>query len=167
MIPTNYLYQLGKPKKETELSSFTTTILDKEANRVNNIFLSCSKINGVILKSGETFSFCDTIGEVSDSTGYKEADMLDANGKIFKGLSGGICQVSSTLYNAVLQTPEIEVIERHAHSKQVPYVEKDKDATIDSNSNLDFKFKNNTDSDIKIYASCTDKEVTVRIMRLE
>lgn len=167
MIPINYLYQLGKPKKEVEISSFTTNLLDKESNRVSNISLSCSKINGAILKSSETFSFCDTIGEVSDSTGYKEADMLDANGKIFKGFSGGICQVSSTLYNALLQIPNIEIIERHTHSRRVYYVEKDKDVTIDSNSNLDFKFKNNTGSDIKIYATCTDKDVTVKIMRLE
>lgn len=167
MIPINCLFQLGKPKKETEVSSFTTNILDKESNRVNNISLACNKIDGFVLKSGETFSFCDTIGEVSDNTGFKKADMLDAKGEIFKGFSGGVCQVSSTLYDAVLQIPNIEIIERHTHSRRVYYVEKDMDATIDSNSNLDFKFKNNTTTDIKIYANCTEKDVTVKIMRLE
>lgn len=167
MIPINCLYQLGEPKTEVNISSFTTNILDKEANRVNNISLSCNKINGYILKSGETFSFCDTIGETSEDTGFKKADMLDAKGKIFKGFSGGICQVSTTLYNALLQVPNIEIIERHTHSRRVYYIEKDKDVTVDSNSNLDFKFKNNTGYDIKIHASNTNEEVTVKIMRLE
>ncbi len=157
----------SKPKQEVNISSFSTNILDKESNRVSNISLSCSKINGYILKSGETFSFCDVVGEVSDNTGFKKADMLDANGEIFKGFSGGICQVSTTLYNALLQIPDIEIIERHTHSRRVYYVEKDKDVTVDSNSNLDFKFKNNTGYDIKIYASNTNEAVTVKIMKLE
>ncbi len=157
----------SNPKKEVNIASFNTNILDKEQNRMNNISLSCSKLDEYILKSGETFSFCDIIGETSENTGFKEADMLDANGKIFKGFSGGICQVSTTLYNALLQIPNIEIIERHTHSRRVYYIEKDKDVTVDSNSGLDFKFKNNTGYDIKIYASNTNEEVTVKIMKLE
>ena len=155
------------PKKETEISSFSTELLDKTPNRVNNIAITCSKINETIIKNGDTFSFCNAVGEVNDSTGYKEADMFDAKGNIFKGYGGGTCQVSSTLYNAVLNINGIEIIERHAHSKRVYYVEKDKDAAIDVPSKLDFKFKNNTGNDIKIYASNTDKEVTMKIMKME
>lgn len=155
------------PKKEIEISSFSTNILDKTPNRVDNISLTCSKINEFVVHSGETFSFCDTVGEVSSNTGYKEADVLDRYGKPFKGYGGGNCQVSTTLYNAVSQISNIEIIEKHEHSKQVYYVEKNKDAAVDSNSKLDFKFKNNTDYDIKIYASNTDEEVTVKIMKLE
>lgn len=151
------------PKKEVEVSSFTTNILDQTPNRVDNISLTCSKINEIVVKPGETFSFCDLVGEVNSSTGYKEADVLDAQGKPFKGFGGGNCQVSSTLYNAVLQITNVEIIERHSHSKKVYYVETDKDAAVDSASKLDFKFKNNTGNDIKIYASSTDKEVTVKI----
>ncbi len=89
------------------------------------------------------------------------------NGKPFKGFGGGNCQVSSTLYNAVLQLNNIDIIERHSHSKRVYYVEKDKDAAVDSKSKLDFKFKNNTGNDIKIYASNTNQTITVRLVKLE
>ncbi len=160
-------YSTSAPKKETEISSFTTDILDQTPNRVDNIALTCSKINGIIVKQGETFSFCNTVGKVSSDTGYKEADVLDAEGKPFKGYGGGNCQVSSTLYNAVLEIQNLEIVERHEHSKRVYYVEKDKDAAVDSSSNLDFKFKNNSENDIKIYASNTDKDITIRLMKLE
>ena len=152
-------YSTSAPKKETEISSFTTDILDQTPNRVDNIALTCSKINGIIVKQGETFSFCNTVGKVSSDTGYKEADVLDAEGKPFKGYGGGNCQVSSTLYNAVLMA-NLEIVERKN-------VEKDKDAAVDSSSNLDFKFKNNSENDIKIYASNTDKDITIRLMKLE
>lgn len=89
---TNYSTTLPSPmpspKKETEISKFTTNILDKTPNRVDNISLTCSKINEIIVKNGEVFSFCDTVGEVSSATGYKEADILDAKGKPFKGYGG-------------------------------------------------------------------------------
>lgn len=79
----------------------------------------------------------------------------------------GSCQVSSTLYNALLEINNIEILEKHEHSKQVYYVPKGKDAAVDFPSKLDFRFKNNTGNDIKIYASNTNEDVTVKIMRLE
>lgn len=168
---TNYSTALPSvspsPREEIEVSSFTTNILDKTPNRIDNITLTCSKINEITVKNGETFSFCDTVGEVSSATGYKEADILDKNGKPFKGYGGGSCQVSSTLYNAVLEIDNIKILERHEHSKRVYYVDKDKDAAVDFPSKLDFRFKNNTGNDIKIYASNTNEDVTVKIMRLE
>lgn len=164
---TSYSTTSPEQKKEVEIATFSTKILDQTPNRVDNISLTCSKINEIIVKNGENFSFCDTVGEVSSSTGYKEADILDAEGKPFKGFGGGNCQVSTTLYNAVLEIDNIEILERHEHSKRVYYVEKDKDAAVDSASKLDFRFKNNTGNDIKIYANSTDKEVTVTIKSLE
>lgn len=85
---TNYSTSLPSPKIELEVSTFTTNILDKTPNRVNNITLTCNKINEMTIKNGETFSFCDAVGEVSSATGYKEADILDAKGKPFKGYGG-------------------------------------------------------------------------------
>lgn len=84
---------------------------------------------------------------------------------LYRHLEDGNCQVSSTLYNAVLQIPELKVLERHAHSKEVHYVKKDKDAAVSFGS-VDFKFKNNSDSDIKIYASSDLKGVNIRIVKL-
>lgn len=85
---TNYSTTLPSSKKELEVSSFTTNILDKTPNRVDNISLTCSKVNEIIVKDGEVFSFCDTVGEVSSDTGYKKADILDSKGKPFKGYGG-------------------------------------------------------------------------------
>ncbi len=86
-------------------------------------------------------------------------------GKTVQTLGGGNCQVSSTLYNVVLQIPDLKVTERHAHIKPVHYVEKDKDATVAYGS-VDFKFKNNTENDIKIYANSDLSSVNVRIVKI-
>ena len=72
---------------------------------------------------GETFSFCNTVGKATPEEGYKKADVFDKDGNVIKGYGGGNCQISSTLYNALLELPNIEIIERHKHSKKVYYVE--------------------------------------------
>ena len=109
---------------ETELSSFSTKIYTPNDDaRQNNIRITCSKLNGTIVKSGETFSFCDTVGKATPEEGYEKADIFDKDGNVIKGYGGGNCQISSTLYNAVLELPNIEIIERHEHSKKVYYVE--------------------------------------------
>ena len=78
----------------------------------------------------------------------------------------GNCQVSSTLYNAVLAVPDFTVVERHSHSRTVSYVEKDKDAAIAYGS-IDFKFKNNSENSIKIYSSATSDSINVRIVEIK
>lgn len=157
--------QLSAEPKEVNIASFSTNILDKDPNRQTNIDITCSTLNGTLVKSGETFSFCDTVGKATTDRGYKEAKVFDADGNVELGLGGGNCQVSSTLYNAVLQDTNLEVIERHPHSHIVYYVEKDKDAAVAYGS-VDFKFKNNYESDIKIYASTTSEQVTVSIVKI-
>ena len=86
-------------------------------------------------------------------------------GKKKKGLGGGNCQVSSTLYNAVLKVPNLKVTERHEHSNSVPYVQKGKDAAVASGS-YDFKFVNNTGNKIKITASCDKNNVYIKIFTI-
>ena len=109
---------------ETELSSFSTKIYTpNDEARQNNIRITCSKLNGTIVKSGETFSFCDTVGKATPEEGYQKADIFDKDGNVIKGYGGGNCQISSTLYNALLSIPNIEIVERHEHSKKVYYVE--------------------------------------------
>jgi len=100
---------------EKELSSFSTEILTSDPNRNNNIQLTCKTLDEHIVKSGETFSFTELIGKSTTDKGYKEANVIEADGDTTKGLGGGNCQVSSTLYNAVSQVPDLEVIERHNH----------------------------------------------------
>lgn len=111
------------------------------------------------------FLFVKLFGNPTADKGYEEADSFDKDGNTVQTLGGGNCQVSSTLYNAVLKVPELKVVERHAHSKEVHYVAKDKDAAVAYGS-VDFKFKNNTGSDIKIYASSDLKSVNIRIVKI-
>lgn len=112
------------------LSTFSTKIYTKDSGRQNNIALTCNTLNNTIVKNSSTFSFCDTLGPSTTSQGYKKADVFDKNGNIQKGLGGGKCQVSSTLYNAVLKVSNLVVTERHKHSNKVPYVKEGKDAAV-------------------------------------
>lgn len=115
---------------ETEISNFSTRIQNKkDLNRQGNITITCSALNNTTVPSGKTFSFCDTVGQSTEERGYKKANVI-VQGTEIKGLGGGNCQVSSTLYNAVLAIPELEIIERHPHSAPVPYIEEGKDAAI-------------------------------------
>ena len=156
----------GETNPETELSSFSTKIYTpNDSGRQNNITLSCSKVNGTIVKSGETFSFCDTVGKSTPEAGYQKADIFDKDGNTIKGYGGGNCQISSTLYNAVLEISSLTVVERHEHSKEVYYVPLGKDAAVAYGS-IDFKFRNDSDNDIKIYCSNTTNSVDIRIVEL-
>ena len=150
--------------KETEISSFSTKILDDTPSRVNNINITCSTLNGTIVKNGETFSFNDSIGKPTAERGYQEAKII-IDHKAELGIGGGNCQVSSTLYDAVLSVPSLIVTERHEHGKDVGYVEKGKDATI-SYGSLDLKFRNDLGHDIRIEATTDNKTVTVKIIQL-
>lgn len=151
---------------ETELASFSTPIMYKDANRQHNMSLTCSKLNGTIVNEGQTFSFCDTVGKATAEAGYKEAEIFDKEGNIKKGYGGGNCQVSSTLYNVVLQIPSLKVIERHEHSRKVSYVESGKDAAVAYGS-IDFRFKNENDFDIKIYSESTENSINLKIVKIE
>ena len=150
---------------ETEIASFSTKIYTKESERQNNITIACSSLNNTLVSNGDTFSFTKTVGKASTSKGYEKADVF-VNGKVKEALGGGICQVSTTLYNAVLAVSKLNVIERHSHSNDVPYVKKGKDAAVAYGS-YDFKFTNNTGNIIKIYAKNTDDKVTIKLYELK
>ena len=151
--------------KEEELSNFTTTIYSNDEARQNNINITCNALNGTIVKNGATFSFCDTVDPATSSTVYMEADIFDHDGHKKKGYGGGNCQVSSTLYNAILAVPSLTVTERHAHSNSVPYVAKGKDAAVAFGS-YDLKFVNNSGNDIKILLTTDGNYVVARIVSL-
>lgn len=123
----------------SRISSFSTSFAGSVANRVTNIQLAVKSINGLILMPGETFSFNQTVGERTAERGYKEAGVIVGD-RLESGLGGGICQVSSTLYNAVLRTG-LKSVERRNHTLPLGYVAKGLDATVDWGS-IDYKFKN-------------------------
>ncbi len=164
-IDENVLNTTIPQQVETEIAAYTSTLYDKDNNRVDNIALAISKLNGAIVKKDEEFSFNNTIGPMDESNGFKKAVGFDTYGQKIKISGGGLCQISSTMYNAVL-IANLEVTERHPHSRRVYYVPKDKDATIYYGS-LDFKFKNTSGSDIRIDASNTNTDVTIKLVKLE
>lgn len=155
----------NKTSKETEIASFTTKIYTKDSDRQNNLSIACSTLNNTTVDSGKTFSFSKTIGRATSGKGYKKADVF-RNGDVIEALGGGLCQVSTTLYNAVLKVPELKVTERHPHSNKVPYIKSGKDAAVSFGAQ-DFKFVNNTEKTIKIKASNTKNNVTIRLIKLE
>ena len=150
---------------EEEISSFSTKIYTKDSNRQNNLSITCKTLDGTEVKPGETFSFCNTVGKATTAKGYKEADIFTADGEVTKGLGGGNCQVSTTLYNAVLKVQDLKVTERHAHSNDVPYIQKGKDAAV-AYGGYDLKFINNSDKTIKIKAGNSKDNVTITLVTL-
>lgn len=101
-------------------------------------------------------------GQATTAKGYQKADIFDKDGNKKKGLGGGNCQISSTLYNAVLAVPSLSVTERHAHSNYVPYIQKGKDAAVAYGS-YDFKFVNKSGNDIVIHCSSNGSTVDVSL----
>ena len=126
-------------KINTKISSFNTSFAGSNANRVSNIGLATRSINGKLLMPGDSFSFNDVVGKRTAEKGYKEAGVI-VNNKLESGIGGGICQVSTTLYNAVMKA-NINSTERSHHSLPSHYVKPGLDATVDY-GNIDYKFKN-------------------------
>lgn len=162
---TNTQSETAKKETETQISEFSTKIYTKDKERQNNINITCSSLNDTYVENGDTFSFCNTVGKATTSKGYKKADVFK-DGEVVQALGGGNCQVSTTLYNAVLDVDGLDVTERHKHSNSVPYIKKGKDAAVAYGS-YDFKFINNTGNKIKIAASCDSDYVYIKLFKLE
>ncbi len=160
-VTTNDISQEAFPDL---LASFTTNYSSSSSNRATNVALATQKINGVVLMPGDTFSYNDTVGKRTVSTGFKEAGAY-ANGKVVNSVGGGICQVSSTLYNAVLRA-NLDIVDRSNHMFQVGYVPIGTDATVSWGA-PDFKFKNSRSYPIKIVATTSNRNVYIKIYGLK
>ena len=163
-ISNNARSTLNSTPIETEIASFSTNLKGDSA-RLNNIDITCNTINGTIIKNGDSFSFNSIVGQPTAEKGYQEADVF-IDQKTEKGYGGGNCQVSTTIYNAVLKVDDLEVTERHPHKKKVSYIEEGKDAAVSYSGGLDLKFTNNTGSDIKLYVTSENDSVDVKIVNL-
>ena len=143
------------------LGSFTTSYSTSGSSRRANVENGCRLIDKTTLYPGEEFSTYSAVSPFSEDNGYYMAGSY-LNGKVVDSLGGGICQVSTTLYNAVLRS-ELEVTERHNHSMIVSYVDPSADAAISESSGKDFKFVNNLDYPIYIEGYTSDCEITFNI----
>lgn len=148
------------------LGTFTTSFSTSGSSRSANVRNGCALINGTTLYPGDEFSTYEAVAPFSTANGYYMAGSY-LNGQVVDSLGGGICQVSTTLYNAVLLS-ELEVTERHNHSMIVTYVDPSADAAIAESSGKDFKFVNNTDAPIYIEGRTSDdKRITFTIYGME
>lgn len=143
------------------LGSYHTDYSSSAAGRCQNIERAVSLINGTILYPGEEFSVANTIGPTDEANGYALAGAYE-NGQTVEAYGGGVCQVSTTLYNAVLFS-ELEVTVRSPHSMLVSYVEPSRDAAIAIDSGKDFRFANNTDAPIYIEGYTSNKQLYFNI----
>ena len=136
-------------KATTLIGTYYTTFSGGSANagRNENLRVGCEHVNGTVLKPGETFSMNEALGPQTYENGYRNAAVI-VNGKIEDGLAGGVCQITSTLYNAVILA-ELKVVERSNHSLAVAYVPLGQDAAV-AGDYKDLKFQNDTDYPIYI-----------------
>jgi len=141
------------------LGSFSTSYKSSGASRSANVANGCRLINGTTLYPGEEFSAYDHIKPFTEANGYHMAGSY-VNGLVVDSLGGGICQVSTTLYNAVIRA-ELEIVERNNHSMVVTYVPVSQDAAISESSGKDFRFINNLDYPIYIEGYTTDEKKIV------
>ena len=156
--PEKTLEDIGEKAFPDELATFTTRYDASDVDRTTNLKLACGKLNGTVVLSGETFSYNDTLGPRTVAAGYKNAKIYEA-GQVVDGLGGGICQISSTLYNTALKA-NMEIVERRNHQFVTSYVPAGKDATVVYGS-TDFKFKNIRSYPIRIVASAQNGVATV------
>ena len=170
VIPLKVLYpsvttnMIGTEAFPDLLSEFSTKYAASNKNRTTNLILASKKINGTVLMPGETFSYNKVVGKRTIAAGYKEAPIY-VSGRVEDGLGGGICQITTTLYNAVLYA-NLDIVERSNHQFVPSYAGPSRDATVVYGA-IDFKFKNNRDYPIKITCSVSGGIANFKIWGLK
>lgn len=170
IIPLKTLYpnvttnMIGTEAFPDLLSEFSTRYSASNRNRTTNLILAANKINGTVLMPGETFSYNKIVGERTIQAGYKEAPIY-VSGRVEDGIGGGICQITTTLYNAVLYA-NLDIVERSNHQFVPSYAGASRDATVVYGA-IDFKFKNNRDYPIKIICSVSNGIANFKIFGLK
>jgi vancomycin resistance protein YoaR len=159
-----------KPQKTTQdmeklritglLSSYTSRFDPNKVNRTYNIRVAAGVLNGLVIKPGEVFSFNKIVGPRSEEAGYKTAKIV-INSEFIDGLGGGVCQVSSTLYNTLLRA-NIDVIQRSNHSLVITYVPLGQDAAVAFGAK-DLKFKNNLPCSLIVRTSVGKNTITIKL----
>ena len=151
---------IGTEAFPDKLGTFTTRYDERDRDRTTNLKLACQKLNNQVVLAGATFSYNKTLGERTIAAGYKNAAVYE-NGQVVDGIGGGICQISSTLYNAIVDA-NLETVERRNHQFVTSYVPAGKDATVVYGM-TDFKFKNTRKYPVKIIATAQNGIATISI----
>ncbi len=151
---------LGDVLFKTLIATYTSKYDISDKNRVTNLEIAANRCNNTVLYPGDEFSYNKALGHRTTANGYKMGNSF-AGGKVVKTIGGGICQVSSTLYNAVLRAG-LTITDRTAHGMYVQYVPQSTDATVVDNA-IDFKFRNDRKYPVKIVTTCENGVMTASI----
>ena len=158
--PKVTLEDIGTEAFPDRLSTFSTRYDASDKDRTTNLVLACQKLNGKVIMPGETFSYNAALGPRTYAAGYRNGKIYE-NGQVVDGLGGGICQISSTLYNAALMS-DMEIVERRNHQFVTSYVDEGRDATVVYGS-TDFRFKNTRTYPVRLVASAKGGVATVSV----
>ena len=156
--------QIGSEAFPDQLSTFTTRFDESDRDRSTNLRIACQRINGKVLMPGETFSYNQTLGARTAAAGFKNGKVYEG-GEVVDGIGGGICQISSTLYNAVVMA-NLQTVERRNHQFVTSYVGPGRDATVVYGA-IDYKFKNTRKYPVRLKASAVNGIATVTIYGIQ
>ena len=162
--PAITIEAIGTEAFPDRLSTFSTRYDASDKDRTTNLIIACQKLNGKVIMPGETFSYNATLGPRTYAAGYKNGKVYE-NGQVVDGIGGGICQISSTLYNAALMS-DMEIVERRNHQFVTSYVSEGRDATVVYGI-TDFKFKNTRTYPIRLVASAKGGVATVSVFGIK
>ena len=161
---TRKIYKgLSKDKKGDypyKIATYSTYYNSGDTTRTQNLKTAVSKVNNIVVPKGEVFSFNQTVGKRTVTAGYETAKVV-SDREFVDGLGGGVCQVSSTIFECALRT-NAEIVERNCHTLKVGYVPLGGDATVQWNSK-DFKFRNTSGADFRIKMACDSGTLTCSI----
>ena len=156
--------QIGSEAFPDQLATFTTRYNVSDVDRTTNLQIACQKINGKVILAGNTFSYNQTLGPRTTAAGYRNGKVYEG-GEVVDGIGGGICQISSTLYNTVLMA-NLEIVERRNHQFVPSYLPAGRDATVVYGA-TDFRFKNTRKYPIRIRASAKNGIATVSLFGMK
>ena len=161
-----YSTKMSKAKtKSKKIAKISLVSYSSGSNRNHNLKLACKRINGTVLKPGAVFNWFNVVGPASASRGYRKATIFIGKYKRGQGYGGGVCQVSSTVYQAALETG-CKILERHEHSQPVSYCKKGKDATVTYGVN-NLRFKNTRNYSIKLVMYSDKGRTTCEVYRID
>ncbi len=154
------VWAVVQPGREHQISSYTTSLAGRTPSQIHNLMRAANRIDGLVLQPGEVFSFIKTVGPWTADMGYVKAP-VSYNGDLINDWGGGVCQTSSTLYNAALLAG-LKIIERHRHHWPARYAPIGRDAAV-ACYNIDLKFENTLSSPVRISCKVVGDKVVSRL----
>lgn len=159
--PTITIQHLKEEGVDRKIAQFTTMYAANAGGRTHNVEATAKVLHNTLLAPDEVFSYQDIVSRTEDSFGYQPAPVI-VEGELRQGIGGGVCQVSTTLYNAALLS-DLEIVERRNHSLPIGYAPLGRDATFTSDGGIDFRFKNTTGKKLLIHTEANKGKLTIKL----